>query len=339
MVQVLARAPGRVNLIGDHTDHTGGLVLPLAIDRWTTVSGTAGGTRLRLHSAQAEGRVDVALPVHDPRTVQPAWGRYAAAVAHVLHAATGLDAAVTTDLPVGAGLSSSAALEVAVALALGASAHDDASRLATALACQRAEHLATGVPCGIMDQLTSLAGRADHALLIDCDELSVTPVPLPPDVDVVVRFVAARTLAGSEYATRVAECRAAEQVIGPLREAAPGDWHRIHDPVTRARARHVITENHRVHSMVEALGAGDLTRAGQLLVEGHASLRDNFGCSTRDMDDAVERWCARDGVFGARMTGGGFGGCVVALAAPGALTDGWVVRAVDGATARWSEGS
>lgn len=334
--RVSARAPGRVNLIGDHTDYTGGLVLPMAIDRWTVIEGESGGQRLRLRSEDEAGVLDVALPVTHPATVVPAWGRYAAAVAAELGVMAGLDGVVRTELPVGAGLSSSAALEVAVALGLGALHATLAERIELAQVCRRAEHRATGVPCGIMDQLVSLVGVAGHAVMIDCYELSVTAVPIPAEVDVVVRFVAHRALAGSEYADRVAQCAAAEELIGPLRLAGPGAWEALDDSVLRARARHVITENERVRRMAGALHRGDLAGAGAVLVEGHASLRDDFACSTPEMDAAVEAWLSVPGVYGARMTGGGFGGCIVALAEPGSL-DGelgpstWKVRAVDGA--------
>jgi galactokinase len=183
-----------------------------------------------------------------------------------------------------------------------------------------------------MDQLTIAAGVEGHALLIDCGELTVTPSPVPAGVDVVVRFVAHRTLVGSAYAERVAECAAAEAVIGPLRTATAADTARIEDPVVRARARHVIDENQRVRDFAEALAAGDLAAAGRLMREGHASLRDLYETSTPVMDAAVEAWNATPGVYGARMTGGGFGGCIVALAEPGAIDDGWVVRAVAGAS-------
>jgi galactokinase len=325
-----------VNLIGDHTDYTGGLVLPVAIDRWTEVAGERTGTRLRLMSADEDGTLDVPLPVRDPGAVTPAWGRYAAAVAAELGTTDGFVGTVGTDVPVGAGLSSSAAFEVAVALALGAPHGSEAERVALAQQCRRAEHAATGVPCGIMDQLASVAGVEGHALLIDCHTLSIAPVPIPHGVDLVVRFVAHRTLEGSEYADRVAQCTAAEAVIGPLRLAGHGAWEALDDPVLAARARHVITENARVRAMVDALGVGDVATAGQLLVEGHASLRDHFAASTPQMDAAVEAWLRVPGVHGVRMTGGGFGGCIVALAESGALDadlgpSTWKVHAVAGA--------
>lgn len=326
---VIARAPGRVNLIGDHTDYTGGLVLPMAIDRWTVVRGRRTGERVVLHSAQEAEPCDVPRAIADPAAVEPAWARYVAGVVAELAPATGFTGTVDSDVPVGAGLSSSAALEVAVALALGF----EGTPLALAQLGQRAEQRASGVPCGIMDQLSSAAGVAGHLTLIDCHALTVTPVPLPDGLDVVVVYGHHRTLAGSEYATRVAECAAAEAVVGPLRLATLDGLDAIDDPVVRARARHVVSENQRVRDFAAALAAGDVATAGAVMVDSHRSLRDDYATSTDRMDALVERLLARPGVHGARITGGGFGGCVVALADRGAVTDeGWVVRPVAGAS-------
>lgn len=320
-------APGRVNLIGDHTDYTGGLVLPMAIDRYTEIDGTAGGDRVRLHSFDEPERVDLPLDVDRPHEVTPEWGRYVAGVVAELKPERGFDGRVSTDIPIGAGLSSSAALEVAVALALGF----DGSGLELAQLCRRAEHRASGVPSGIMDQLAIATGVRGHALLIDCGELTVQPVPVPTDAEIVVLFIAHRTLVGSPYADRVAECARAEAAIGPLREADVETARTIDDPVVRMRAMHVAGENQRVRDFAAALAADDLEAAGRLMVESHDSLRLLFDTSTPQMDQAVTELCAVPGVYGARMTGGGFGGCVVALTEPGVLSHGWVVQAVDGA--------
>lgn len=182
-----------------------------------------------------------------------------------------------------------------------------------------------------MDQLTIAAGVAGHALMIDCGALTVQPVPVPDDLEVVVQFIAHRTLVGSAYADRVAECAAAEALIGPLREATEEQARAIDDPVLRMRAMHVTAENRRVREFAAALAAGDLVEAGRLVKDGHESLRLLYATSTPVMDEAVARLNATPGVYGARMTGGGFGGCVVALTEPGVLTQGWVVQAVDGA--------
>ena len=214
-----------------------------------------------------------------------------------------------------------------MALALGF----EGDPLSLAQLCRRAEIRASGVPCGIMDQLIIAAGQAGHALLIDCGDVTIEPVRIPDDVDVVVQFVAHRALVSSAYARRVAECEAAEDVIGPLRSASLHDTLSITDETIRSRAQHVVSENQRVRDFAAALNGGDLGAAGSLMVASHNSLRDLYLTSTPVMDAAVEQLTALPGVYGARMTGGGFGGCVVALTRPGALADGWVVRAVDGA--------
>jgi galactokinase len=316
-----------VNLIGDHTDYTGGLVLPMAIDRWTEIRGTTQADRIVLTSVDEPTPVELPLRVDRPQDTSPAWGTYVAGVVAELQPTRGLAANVTTTIPIGAGLSSSAALEVAVALALGY----DGPRLELAQLCQRAENRASGVPSGIMDQLAIASGVAGHALLIDCGELTVAPIAMPESVEVVVQFIAHRTLVGSPYADRVAECAAAEQLIGPLRHASLSDVARIADPTVRARAGHVVSENQRVRDFAAAIQAGSLVAAGALMVASHDSLRDLYQTSTPVMDEAVERLLVQPGVYGARMTGGGFGGCVVALTEQGALREGWIVRAVDGA--------
>lgn len=306
-----AIAPGRVNLIGDHTDYTGGLVFPMAIDRWTVIE-YLEADMTSLVSADVAG---------------DGWLRYIEAVRGLVPGARAVSGRVATTIPIGAGLSSSAALEVAAALAFGFRG----SVVELAQLCRQAEHDATGVPCGIMDQLCILAGRAGHATLIDCRSLEVTHVPVPDSVKVVVRFIASRTLEGSEYATRVAECAAAEAIVGPLRDAALRDLVAITDERVRRRAVHVVSENARVLSFAAALSSFDFGLAGEIMLEGHRSLAENFDVSTAAMDRAVREIAETPGVYGARMTGGGFGGCVVALCEPDARVDGWVVEASDGA--------
>jgi galactokinase len=311
VTSVRAFAPGRVNLIGDHTDYTGGLVLPMAIDLGTTVSGEPGGDRVVLRSEDADGVADMALEVADPATVEPAWARYVAGVVAELGPSIGFEGGVSSTLPLGSGLSSSAALEVAVALAMGA---DRSDPVALAQLCRRAEQRASGVPCGIMDQLASVAGVEEHALRIDCRSLEVTPVQVPAGVEVVVVDSGQRReLAGSAYADRVAACRAAEAVVGPLRDASLDTLAAISDPVVRRRARHVVTENERVDELAAALQAGELSAAGTAMAASHASLRHDFAVSTAQLDGLVERLARTSGVIGARLTGAGFGGCVVAL--------------------------
>ena len=300
MLQV-ARAPGRVNLIGDHTDYPGGLVLPIAIDRHTTIEFERSDDVLAT-SSNFDGEVRFDLPVVDAAAVQPAWGRYIAGVAAAMSERNmtprGFAGTVTTTVPIGGGLSSSAALEVAAALAFGIDAGIDqgtntgkvTDATTIAAVCRRAEHLATNVPCGIMDQLTSVAGVKDHALLIDCHSLDVTPIRIPDSLAVWIVEISTRTLDGSEYPARVAQCAVAEREIGPLRLADVQSANRIVDPVVRARARHVVTENERVRQFAAALAAGDFRAAGQLMIASHASLRDDFATSTTQMDAAVEHY-------------------------------------------------
>ena len=327
---IVARAPGRVNLIGDHTDYTGGLVLPMAIDLETTVAGERHGDVVVVTSDDAVGEVVVRRAEDDPAAVQPEWGRYVAGVVSQLRPVAGFRGTVRTTVPVGAGLSSSAALEVAVALALGF----DGTTLELAQLCQRAEQVATGVPCGIMDQLASAAGVAGHALRIDCTTLAVDPVPLPEGIDVVVVHSGEpRRLAGTAYAERRSQCEAAMREIGPLRDASSADVEAIGDPLLRRRGRHVVTENARVAAFADALAAGRVDLLGELLLASHASLRDDYEVSTPALDALVTRLVATPGVLGARLTGAGFGGCVVAVAEAGTdVGDGWRVRAAAGAS-------
>jgi galactokinase len=283
----------------------------MAIDRWTTVTGVRTGGQVHLRSRQEADA-----------------GAYVEAVVAELGVGGGFDGWIDSTVPIGAGLSSSAALEVAVAIALGFTGPP----LELARLCQRAEHRATGVPTGIMDQLTSAAGVEGHALLIDCTTLEVTPVPLPDGVDVVVVDSGQRrALVGSAYAQRAAECAAAEAVVGPLRTATVDAVAGMADGVVGRRARHVVTENARVAAFVAALEAGDVEATGRLMDASHASLRDDFEVSTPVVDALVARLARMPGVLGARMTGGGFGGCVVALTRAGALQEGWLVRPVGGA--------
>ena len=211
--------------------------------------------------------------------------------------------------------------------------------VALAQLCRAAEHAARQVPTGILDQLASICGRAGHGLLIDCRSLDVTPVPMPPSDEVEWRVITpshGRDLAASQYTTRVGELALVEDVIGPLRDADLGDLDVIDDDVLRARARHVITENQRVHDFAAALRAGDTTTAGALMTASHHSLAVDFQSSTPAIDDLCADLITRPGVLGARITGGGWGGAVVALTRPGALDDttkSIVITPSDGATA------
>lgn len=309
------RAPGRVNLIGDHTDYHDGLVLPLAVGRDCMIAARSRDDgRVTVHSAELSGVVDIAADGGDePGTVEPAWGRYVAGVVRTLadagRAPTGLDAALSSSVPVGSGLSSSAALEVAVALALADGAGFTLPAADLARACQRGEHLATGVPSGVMDQLVALLGQAGHALLLDCRTLAAEPIALPDALGVlVVHSGLPRALAGSAYADRRADGErvAARLSVPALRDAS------LDDVRDEPRARHVVTENERVLRFAAALRAGDAATLGSLLLASHASLRDDYEVSTPELDLLVDL-LVEHGAIGARLTGAGFGGCVVAL--------------------------
>jgi galactokinase len=328
-MRIRAHAPGRVNLIGDHTDYAGGLALPLAIDMGTTVLGEKHGDRVVLRSHQQDDPATLPLEIDDPAAVEPAWARYVAGVIAELRPTDGFVGIVDSTLPVGAGLSSSAALEVAVALALGyrGTAKD------LALLCQRAEQRASGVPCGVMDQLASACGRQGHAMLIDFAALDIDYIPMPADAEVVVVHSGeSRVLSESAYDERRAQTEAGAAILGPLRDLPVERLDQIDDPVVRRRARHVVTENDRVAQVALALRQNDLSAVGRLMNESHKSLRDDFEVSTTTLDTLVDRLAGTKGVFGARLTGAGFGGCVVAMCERGALADeGWHVTAAAGA--------
>jgi len=309
------RAPGRVNLIGDHIDYHDGFVLPMAVDRDCVVAARPRDDgRVTVRSVELPGEVDVAGDGSDePAAVEPAWGRYVAGVVRALAGAgrppVGLDAVLSSTVPVGSGLSSSAALEVAIALALVDAAAFVLPAPALARVCQRGEHLATGVPSGVMDQLVALLGRRGHALLIDCRTLGAEPIALPHALAVlVVHSGLPRTLAGSAYAERRGDGERVAARIGvtALRDAA------LDEVRDEPRARHVVTENERVLQFADALRAGDAATLGSLLLASHASLRDDYEVSTPELDLAVDLLVER-GAIGARLTGAGFGGCVVAL--------------------------
>jgi galactokinase len=312
-------APGRVTLIGDHTDYTGGLALPMAIGIGIELRADRASDWIILGSEELAGVAELPLSVDDPSKVEPAWARYVAAVVRELRPTDGLTGTLHSSLPIGRGLASSAALEVAVATVLGVNLRDP---VAAAQLCRRAEHRAVGVLCGIMDQLAIIAGVADTALRIDCHTLEMTPVPFPADAEVVVVDSGQeRELAGSPYGARRAECGLAEERIGALRLATPLDAETLDDPVLRRRARHVTTENQRVDALIAAFAADDLHHAGELMAASHASLRDDYEVSTPELDTLVSHLRGTPGVHGARLTGAGFGGCVVALCAPGTRVD------------------
>jgi galactokinase len=325
-------APGRVNLIGEHTDYSDGLVCPAAIDLGITVTGQrADDITLR---SDLDGEFVVVAA--DGSTVRrPAWwGRYVAAVARELHAlgrpAVGFAGAVTSTLPSGAGLSSSAALEVAVAVTLCAVSEFELAPLELAAACRRAELRAVGVPCGIMDQAASVLGVEGCAVFLDCGTLEHETVPLPDDLSLVIIDSGIRhEHEFSGYADRRREFEEATVVLGGTRPAdvsrdeAENLAHEVGlDHLHWRRLRHVVTENERVRELVAVLRAPsvDGTKLGELFLESHASLRDDYEVSTPELDRLVELAYAH-GAVAARMTGGGFGGSILALVDRDAASD------------------
>ena len=317
-------APGRVNLIGEHTDTTDGLVLPAAIDRGVTLEVVLGGDTIELES---EGATEpVRLPADGSEPPTTGWGRYVAAVAHELAAAgrppVGLRGRVRADLPQGAGLSSSAALEVAVALALSAAGDLRLEPMELAALCRRAEHRAVGVPSGLMDQAASLLGRRGHAVLLDCGTLDHRAVPIPEDIHLlVVDSGVRRELAASGYRRRVDELREALPALGGRRPADvdPDELPALTrglDGVPARRLRHVVTENARVREAEVALRGAGAAALGVIFAEGHRSLREDFEVTIPELDTLVELAVA-SGAIAARMTGGGFGGSILALVEEG----------------------
>jgi galactokinase len=321
------RAPGRVNLIGDHTDYQDGFVLPMAIDRDTWCVATRRRDRLlRMASADLEERAEASLDDLRPEGL-PRWARYLAGVAWALQESgrtlTGLDLLVQSTVPIGAGLSSSAALELATALALEFGSGFTVEPKENALLCCRAENDFVGVACGIMDQYVGALAIAGHAMLIDCRALTHRLARIPPEATIVVLESGIRhELTTSAYATRRAETERAAAIlrerfpaVGALRDATLrmlDDIGEALPPCERRRARHVVSENARVVAAAEALEAGNLVRFGALMDESHASLRDDFESSIPEIDVLVEAARAA-GALGARITGGGFGGAAIAL--------------------------
>jgi len=304
----VVRAPGRVNLIGDHTDYTGGFCLPVAIDRACLVAvRTTDAPGLVARSLDLDGTVSWSGRPPEPTSVEPAWGRFVAAAAAQAARGAGVELVVSSSVPPGAGLASSAALCTALVLALGAPPPTGQTLATVARAVEVA---ATGVPVGLMDQLASVFGEADAALLLDCRANTVEPVRLPPGLAIgAVHSGLPRTVVGSAYAERRAGCEAAARRLGlsSLRDA------RLDQVADDPLARHVVSENERVLEAVAALRAGDTDRLGRLLAASQASLRDDFRVSTPELDALVDA-LLEAGAVGARLTGAGFGGCVVALA-------------------------
>lgn len=318
----IVRAPGRVNLIGEHTDYNDGFVLPMAIDRatWIALSPRNDG-HVEVHSLDFNESVEFSLA--DFKNEDAGWAEYIKGVAWALqeagHRINGWNGVVAGDVPIGAGLSSSASIELATARAFAAISGVAWEPAKMALLSQKAENQWVGVNCGIMDQMISAAGVAGTALLIDCRTLETENVPLPADTVVVVLDTATRRgLVDSAYNERRSQCEAAAKTFGikALRDISLADFERRAgelDEVTRRRARHVISENERTLAAADAMKAGQAATLGELMNASHTSLRDDFEVSSEALDVMVEKAQAHKGCIGARMTGAGFGGCAVAL--------------------------
>lgn len=331
--ELVARAPARVNLIGEHTDYEEGLVLPCAIGRETLVAAARrddGRVRVASEGFGEAAAFEAAHPVRRGDWVDYVQGPFAALRERGVEP-PGLDLAVASDVPPEAGLSSSAALEVAVALAVSEAAGAALSLGEIALVAHRAESAFVGVACGIMDQFASALGRAGAALRIDCRTQEVEAVPIAGSLALlVVHSGVRRQLAAGGYGARVRECRAAlaqarAAGVAPaaraLRDLDPADLpalERALEPVSFRRARHVIRENARVDALAAALRAGALDEAGRLLRAGMASLRDDFEVSVPELDLLCAAGDAAPGCYGSRLTGAGFGGCTLHLVAPAA---------------------
>ncbi len=331
----VARGPGRVNLIGEHTDYNGGFVLPIAIDRDVSIAFKPNGSgRVRLYSMDFEQEAEFPLDAigfdEDKR-----WTNYVRGVAKCLQEAgfttPGFDGVVQGDVPIGSGLSSSAAFEVAAALTFLDLSGESMDRKDLALLCQRAENTFVGVNCGIMDQFISIHGQAGHAVLIDCRSLDHQLVRLGDGSAkiVVCNTGVKRELATSAYNERRAQCEQAARILNDavggiemLRDVSL-DVLEAHqgklDPVVYKRAKHVVSEDARTTSAIDVLRAGDLDAFGRLMNASHDSLRDDYEVSCQELDVMVDAARAVDGVYGARMTGAGFGGCTVNLVKPEAV--------------------
>ncbi len=321
----LAAAPGRVNLIGEHTDYNDGFVLPAAIDRFAVVAYSANEQgMLRGYSLVEEEERSVSL---DRLSKSRSWFDYAAGVVrmHGEHGIEirGMDFVVGGDVPIGAGLSSSAAFELAIARAVFDLASAPWDPVTAARLAQRAENEFVGVPCGIMDQMAVALADAGCAMLLDCRSLDIEAVPIPDSLLVVVMDTGTRrALASSAYEERRRSCEEAAALLGvrALRDASRDSVERL-PGILRRRARHVVEENERTIQMASALKRGDESRIGSLMRESHESLRDLFEVSSPALDAMVDIASNHPAVVGSRMTGGGFGGSAVALVRASASGD------------------
>ncbi len=326
---VIAHAPGRVNLIGEHTDYNDGFVLPMAIHQTVKVGvRLRDGDQLIMRSADFDDRVDLRFGL-EPEQVPEGWARYVVGVAEELrgegHPIGGAEILIEGDVPIGAGLSSSAALEVATLLALCEAYECEVGALEAAQLCQRVEHRWVGVQCGIMDQMASRIGGVGNVLLIDCRDRSWERIPFNP-LDASIRVVDSgvrRELAASKYNVRLRECsegvaamQKVEPSVGALRDATSELLEQTKEQMTpsvAARCRHVITENARVLAALECIRDNELEKLGGLMNAAHESMRDDYEASHPIVDRIVTAAQSVQGVLGARVTGAGWGGCTVNL--------------------------
>jgi galactokinase len=337
----ITAAPGRVNVIGEHTDYNDGFVLPMAIDRYTVIAAAPasnGATKIQLRSTLGDGATSVDLTQPVKPAPKGAWSNYPVGVIAGFLARgakpVGFDALIHSTVPQGGGLSSSAALEVSTATLLEAITGRKLDPVEKALLCQKAEHDYAGVPCGIMDQLISVMARQDHLLLLDCRSRQPDLVPMtdPSKVLLIINTNVKHELTGGEYAKRRAQCEQAANILSlpSLRDATADMLVRARgkmEEVVFRRGRHVIGEIERTFHAAEAVRASNWTTVGQLMYASHDSLRDDYEVSCAELDAVVDIAQAigpKGGVIGCRMTGGGFGGCAVALVnadAVGAISD------------------
>jgi galactokinase len=328
----LFQAPGRVNLIGDHTDYNGGYVMPAAIDRRILVAATARtDSKINIYADNFQQWDRFHVQKNIEKLPGNLCGNYFRSIVWSLlrqgHELCGMDAVVSGNIPIGAGLSSSAALEVAVGFTLLQLTQAEIDLKELALAAQKAENDFVGMRCGIMDQFIACLGRVDHVLLIDCRDLSYQNVPMPSGAAVVIVDSGVhRGLMDMEYNSRREDCENAAGHMGValLRDASMASFqthcHELSTTVQQ-RARHVISENDRVLAAADALRAHDFSSFGELMTASHASLRDDFEVSCPELDILVDMALGVKGVYGARVTGAGFGGCMVALVDEPAVAD------------------
>ena len=324
------RAPGRVNLIGEHTDYNDGFVLPAALDFATYVAATVRDDR-RIRVASLNFNSELEFDLDQPlQASEKTWAKYVQGVGLILEREgfelRGADLLIDSDVPVGAGLSSSAALEISTAFALATLSGHEVDGMKLARIGQLAEHEFAGVRSGIMDQFVSVFGRANHALFLDCRSMEWAEISTSPAQFLICNTKTKHELADGEYNKRRGECEAAAAFFGKssLREVTLKDLHELSvgmPEIPKKRARHIVTENARVESSVAALRNGDLAGFGRLMNESHASMRDDFEISCAELDLMVELAHESGEILGARMTGGGFGGCTINLMKSGEHRD------------------